>query len=248
MAAGRLVRRLLAGALVAGAASGSAAAVSPALPPGLPAPTREQLQAVTARAAVSTSVVGESFVARAGLFEFLLDHPQLAADIARTLRFGRYRIWRSGGELLLDDGWGARGSFAVVHAAPGTRVVYARGLYETGWLPDIHGRAVVAIEYAVTPAGDGRSVVTPRVTAFLRLDTGFADAMARMAGAVAQRQADKKARRLARTFAKTTRAIESDPAGIYGALTSAATAPAEEVDAFRRLLGLAPGAGPTSPD
>jgi hypothetical protein len=187
---------------------------------------------------VSTRVEGEAFVARRELFEYLLDHPQLASDIARTLRYGRYRIWRGDDGLVLDDGWGAKGTFAIVHVADGRRVVYARGRYESGWLPDIHGQAVVAIDYAVSPADDGRSVISPTVTAFLRLDSRFANSMARMAGAVAQSQADRKARRLARTFAKTTRAIEADPAGIYALAKQATTAPAGEVEAFRRLLNL----------
>lgn len=227
------------------AASGPADAVlAPVLPPDLPAAERARLHAVASRAAVSTRVEGEGFVARRELFEYLLDHPQLASDIARTLRYGRYRIWRTREGLVLDDGWGAKGTFAIVHAVDGRRVVYARGHYESGWLPDIHGQAVVAIDYTVAPADDGRSVIVPTVTGFLRLDTRFADSMARMAGALAQRQADGKARRLARTFAKTTRAIEADPAGVYALVTPVTTAPAAEVEGFRRLLNLPAGAPP----
>lgn len=227
--------------LAATALVGSAATAGPALPVDLPAAMHERLQGVASRAAVSTQVVGETFVARPGLFEYLLDHPQLASDLARTLRFGRYRISPAADGLFLDDGWGAKGTFAVVHATSHRRVVYARGVYESEWLPTIHGQAIVAIDYTVTPAPDGRHLITPTVTGFLHLDNRLADAAARMAGAVAQRQADKKARRLARTFAKTTRAIEADPAGIYALVKAVTTAPTEDVEAFRRLLDLPAG-------
>jgi hypothetical protein len=239
---------LLAGVLVLAVASGSVAAVPvPTLPPHLPPEAHARVEAVASRAAVSTRVEGETFVARPELFEFLLDHPGLASDIARALRYGRYRIWRSGEGLVLDDGWGAKGVFTIVHAENGRRVVYARGRYESEWLPDIRGQAVVAIDYLVTPADGGRSAITPTVTGFLRLDTRFADSMARLAGALAQKQADRKARRLARTFAKTTHAIEADPAGVYALVKPATTAPAGEVDALRQLLNLpAEGAEPPS--
>ena len=234
MLAGRRCPNLVAGLLTLAVASGSAAAQAPTLPSGLPA----RVHAVASRAAVSTRVEGEAFVARPQLFEYLLDHPQLASDVARTLRYGRYRIWRSDQGLVLDDGWGVTGTFEIVHAVQGRRVVYARGRYESGWLPDIHGRAVVAVDYAVTPSDDGRSLIRPTVTGFLRLDTRFADSFARMAGALAQAQADKKARRLARTFAKTARAIEADPAGIYALVKPVTSAPAADLEGFRRLLNL----------
>ena len=142
------------------------------------------------------------------------------------------RLRRSGGGPATGSQWlDGPGSDEVL-----VRRSRALGL-PTG-LPDIHGQAVVAIDYAVSPADDGRSVIRPTVTAFLRLDSRFANSMARMAGAVAQSQADRKARRLARTFAKTTRAIEADPAGIYALVKQATTAPAGEVEAFRRLLNL----------
>lgn len=238
MPAGRRCPDLVAGLLVLAVASGSGSAQAPALPSDLPPGQQARVHAVASRAAVSTRVEGEAFTARPQLFEFLLDHPQLASDIARTLRYGRYRIWRSNEGLVLDDGWGATGTFEIVHAAKGRRVVYARGRYESGWLPDIHGRAVVAVDYEVTPSDDGQILIRPTVTGFLRLDTRFADSFARMAGALAQAQADKKARRLARTFAKTTRAIEADPAGIYTLVKPVTSAPAVDLEGFRRLLNL----------
>src|SRR5207247_10001717 len=60
--------------------------------------------------------------------------------------------------LWLDDGWGVVGRFSIVYASNGARVMYARGRYKQWFLPTIHGRAVVVIEYGAEPAANGKSV------------------------------------------------------------------------------------------
>ena len=50
------------------------------------------------------------------------------------------------GSLWLDDGWGVKGTFALAHAEPGLRLMHAQGAYQSA-LPDIKGRAVVALTY-----------------------------------------------------------------------------------------------------
>ena len=122
---------------------------SATLPTRIPPAERARLQEVAQGASVSVQASGEPFVVRRDVFEFLLDHPELATHLTRALRLARYRIWRTPEGLWLDDGWGVVGRFSVVYAARGTRVVYARGQYQSGFLPSIHGQAVVVIEYSV---------------------------------------------------------------------------------------------------
>src|SRR3954471_19249381 len=129
-------------------------AASAPLPPDLPAGQRARLDAIAQAASVSTRVDAEPFPARPEVFEYLLDHPEFATRVTRVLKVARYRIWRENDGLHLDDGWGAVGRFEVVYAAGGTRVMYARGIYQKRLLPDIHGEAVVMIEYAVRPGTD----------------------------------------------------------------------------------------------
>src|SRR5712691_1812619 len=134
---------------------GSTAAV-PSLPPNLPVPERARLERVAEAASVTTRVDTEPFVTRRAVFEYLLDHPEFATHVTRTLRLARYRIWQTPEGLFLDDGWGAAGHFSVAHAAAGTRVIYARGSFRQTALPTVHGEAVAMIEYRVTPAAGGR--------------------------------------------------------------------------------------------
>src|SRR3989475_3739959 len=148
--------------------SALAARPHPPPPAEMPASERSRLAAVTATASLATHAAGEPFVARREVFEYLLDHPEFAAHLTRTLRIARYRIWREPDGLWLDDGWGTVGRFAVVYAGNSTRVMHARGGYTHWLLPTIRGQAVVVIEYGVQPAADGKSLISAAGTGFLK--------------------------------------------------------------------------------
>src|SRR3989442_6993202 len=106
--------------------SALAARPDPAPPAEMPASERSRLALVTATASLATHAAGEPFVARREVFEYLLDHPEFAAHLTRTLRIARYRIWREPDGLWLYDGWGTVGRFAAVYTRHGTRVLHAR--------------------------------------------------------------------------------------------------------------------------
>ena len=216
----------------------ASAAAIPSLPSNLPAPERARLERVADEASVATRVATEPFVTRREVFEYLLDHPEFATHVTRTLRLARYRVWRTPAGLFLDDGWGATGHFSVVHAAAGTRVMYARGSFRQTALPTVHGEAVAMIEYEVTPAAGGRDLVHATVSGFVKLDSAVLALVTKVAGVIAQRKADLEARRLIRVFARVSRAIEDDPSGVYERLRQRPDVPGREMEEFGRLLNL----------
>ena len=209
-----------------------------ALPRRIPPPERVRLQEVADAAALSTRVEAPPFPARRELFEFLLDNPEFATHVTRTLKLARYRIWPTREGLFLDDGWGAKGHFGLVHAANGIRVMHARGIFEQRILPDIKGEAVVIIEYTARPDAQGRSQIAAAVSGYVKLDNPMFAIASRLAGSLAADKAELEARRLVRVFARTSRAVEDDPGGVYEKLRRRPDVPARELDSFRRLLGL----------
>src|SRR5437899_12830606 len=99
--AGTSVGLLLSSALAAGP--------GPALPDEIPASERSQLTEVTENASLATHAAGEPFVARPEVVVYLLDHPELATHVTRTLKRARSRVWRGPDRLWLDDrGGGVR--------------------------------------------------------------------------------------------------------------------------------------------
>jgi hypothetical protein len=205
-------------------------------PGEMPADERARLERMAEAASVATRVATEPFFTRRDIFDYLLDHPDFATHVTRALRLARYRIWRTPEGMFLDDGWGARGHFAVIHAAAGQRVMYARGAYRQVPLPAINGEAVVMIEYEATAAGDGRDRVRATVSGFVKLDSTVVSMAIKIAGPIAQRKADLEARRLMRTFARASRLIDENPGDVMERLRQRPDIPALELEEFGRLL------------
>ena len=221
----------------AGFGSAAEAARAPlTLPAEIPSVQRVGLQEVVDRAVVSTRAEAEPYAARAEVFEYLLNHPEFATHVTRTLKLARFRIWQTAEGLALDDGWGTKGDFALMYAGAGRRVFYARGRYEQRLLPDISGQAVVTIEYAFRPDGAGRTVVATAVSGHVALDSRLLTLVGRLLGPLAQRKADREARSLLKLFATVSRTIDERPDWVYEQLSRHAEVPRRDLEEFGRLL------------
>jgi hypothetical protein len=231
-----------------GGVTDAVAGASIELPRQIPEVARARVQPVTGNPSLAVKVDAEPFVARRDVFEYLLDHPEFATHVTRTLRLARYRIWRTPAGLGIDDGWGTVGTFELVHASEGVRLMYASGAYQQKLLPDIHGQAVVVIDYGAQPASNGHSRINAAVSGFVKLDSRILALASKLATSVATAKGEKEARRLVRVFAKTMRAIDADPAGVFEKVRQRPDVPARELEEFRRLLSLPAAApGPRAP-
>jgi hypothetical protein len=235
---------LLLGLVLAGGVAGAVAGPRVELPRQIPEVARARVRLVTDDPSLAVKVDAEPFIARRDVFEYLLDHPEFATHVTRALKLARYRIWKTPGGLGIDDGWGTVGTFELVHAAKGLRLMHARGVYQQKILPDIQGQAVVVIDYGTQPAPDGRSRISAAVSGFVRLDSRILALASRLATSVATKKGEKEARRLMQVFAKTSRAIEADPAGVFEKVRQRPDVPGRELEEFRRLLSLPAAAAP----
>jgi len=217
---------------------GSALATWPtaALPPDLPEPERARLEQVTENASVTAQSNGESFLVRDDVFEYLLDHPDFATHVIRALEIGRYRIWREPDGLWLDDTAGALVRFRIAYATRGSRIFYLQGRYQPQVLPAIHGRVVVLLDYTIKPHADGKSLITPAMASFVRIDNAALEMVARLFHAVVAPRAMKVTTRIVGDIAKTARAIDDDPGRVDAALRERPDVPPRELAEFRRLL------------
>ena len=219
---------------------------APSLPGEMPAAIRERVSLVTDRASLASHVDGEPFRARRDVFEYLLDHPEFATHVTRALKLARYRVWKVPGAFGLDDGWGTVGTFEVVYAASGIRVMHAVGAYQHRMRPDIRGQAIISITYAATPSSDGKATIAAAVDSYVKLESKVAAAAGVLARKVAHAKAEKEGNRLVRMFARATHAIEENPAAVWNAVRERPDVPRRELEEFRRLLSLPPVAEPTA--
>ena len=194
------------------------------------------LQQVTSDPTVAARAHGEPFLGRREVFEFLLDNLEFATHVTRALRLARYRAWRTAEGLVMDDGWGSVLNLSLVQSTSGARVLYARGQYRQALLPNIHGQAVLMIEYDTTPAAGGRDMVSAAVTSYVKVESGFMALLLKLASAAVTDKAELESRRLVRTFARVSRAIEDDPAKVFDQVRRSPDVPQAPLEAFRRLL------------
>ena len=235
-----LTRALIPGAILLLALFTTADAVAPrfALPHQLPPAERARLEEIVKHSFASTRAESAPYVARPEVWEFLLDHPEFATHVTRALKVARYRIWHDGTELWLDDGWGVRGQFTVVHAEPGMRVMYARGQFDQKFLPEIHGEGVATLQYSFRQDDTGHVVVAASAAGCVQVDNSFLNALAKVAAPMVQAKADKEAGYLLRVFARVSRAIEEDPARVYQLVSERPDVPRSDLEEFRRVLHL----------
>jgi hypothetical protein len=175
---------------------------------------------------------------RPEVFEYLLDHPEFASQVTRALALARYRIWHDARGLWLDDGWGTKGRFVLVHAARGRRLYHARGGFEQPYLPEMRGEAVAMLEYAFRPEPDGRVLVESRATGYVQIDSRFLRLLGGIAMPFVQAKADREAAQLMRVFTRVSRAIENNPAQVYLKVSERPEVSARELAEFRELLRL----------
>jgi hypothetical protein len=213
-------------------------------PPARPLPAEAsivelaKLRDVTEGATVSARAAGKPFVGRREIFEFLLDHPELATQLTQALKVARYKVWRTPDGLVLDDGWGAKLRFSILAPSSNARIVYAEGHYEQTLLPDIPGKAVIMIEFDSVADSDGRDVLSTSVTSYVKVESGFAAFFIRLAGDAVLRKAELEAQRLVRVFARVSQKIDEDPHAVWAQLRDRPNVPAADLEAFRRLLRL----------
>src|SRR5207247_9551771 len=120
--------------------------------------------------------------------------------------------WRAHDGHQQDDGLGAVGGFDIGSAGGGTWVMYARGVYHQRLLPDIHGEAVVVIEYSVRPGPEGKGVIAATITGFVKLDSTLLSLAAKLATPLARAKADREAKLLVKVFARVSRAADEQGA------------------------------------
>lgn len=234
----RSIRRLVLVVLVAAASNAEAAPPFFTVLSPVPADARTRIETVARDAFVATRVEAPTYSMRPEMFEYLLDHPDFASQVTRALGLARYRIWQEGDELWLDDGWGTRGTFTVVHAARGLRAYYARGAFQQKYLPEMRGEAAAVLEYDFQAGAGGRTLVTSRATGYLQVDNQFLRMLGRVAAPFVQAKADKEAAKLLRVFARASQAIEERPAEVYQKLSERPDVPPRDLAEFRALLHL----------
>jgi hypothetical protein len=182
------------------------------------------------------SVVSTGRVFDRDLHEFLLNHPDVGAALARLQGLAPYRVRRVGPRVFEGtDGEGAFTVLRILEEAPGQRVFHARGRAVLRFFPDVSGEALVLLTTRYEEA-DGVDLARGQLTVYARLDNRFLDRTLRLLTPVIGWVLDRK---IAKAFLSESRALElvaGDPAPVLARLEEEEPLLGAEVAAFRALL------------
>lgn len=191
---------------------------------------------VVGQALVFRHVDGIAFRSRKEVFDFLLEHPDFAADLARALREGKYRVRRTADGFEADDGRGARGLLKPLYAEGDRRVFYLEGRWDPPLLPSIVGRLVLVMDTAYTEAPDGEHYAEMRVAGYLRVDNALAEVLVAVARGLSEVAVERKVRRFFRHVARVSQRAYDDPEGLAEEITRHPDLAVHRVAEFRRVL------------
>ena len=235
----------LSGALPAAASEASpehgVALVEPGIPlEALDPDGREQVQAVLNQALFSHAVRGVTSRSRPEVFEYLLDHPDFAATVARVLKVARYLIEARGDGFWLDDRAGTTGQFKLLFADPRRRLYLARLQYSKPLLPTLEGQVLILLEYDHLTDGNGDPVVEQQIVGYAAPETALTGALAQLAYTLSPSKVEdsvtKKVRRLFRHVAAITQMATDDPEGLIERLAVAPEIAPDGLEVFRTVL------------
>ncbi len=191
---------------------------------------------VVSQALVFRQVDGIAFRSRKEVFDFLIQHPDFAADLARALREGKYRVRRTAAGFEAADGRGAHGFLKPLYADGERRVFYLEGRYDPPVLPSIAGRLVLVLDTTHTTAPDGEDYAEMRIAGYLRLDSVLAEVIIAVARSFSEELVRRKVARFFRHVARVSRRAYDDPEGLAEELARHPDLATDRVAEFRRLL------------
>jgi hypothetical protein len=173
------------------------------------------------------------------LYDFLLDHPALTAELVTGLNVGNYRVTpRAPGIFHGEDNVGGEAVLTLLYQDPGQRVYHLVGS-QSGYLFPITGAGVVMLNYHTNMGSEGREIVDTKVTVYSRLDNRFLARLVKVLRPLLQDIVNKKLTKGVRTVHAFTEILGNDPERVYRQIEKIVSADQSEIQAFRSLMLLA---------
>lgn len=204
---------------------------------GLDPASQRRVRDVTEHAIFFRDLHGITVKSSPMVFDYLIDHPDFAANAGRILGIVKYRVVKQrDGIFWGDDAHGATGTVELMHAGPGRRIYLATGTFVKRYLPTIYGRIVLVMAYEHRTDRTGDSLVINHIRGYLRIDNAILGILARIARPVVGPIVDKK---VLRTFAAAGRLTEQashNATALYHSLDASPEIMKSELREFRRVL------------
>lgn len=180
------------------------------------------------------------------LADFLLDRPDLTADVARRDKLAPYRISRrASGQYRADDGAGTRGLVTLVRRSETERLYFAQGTHSSRGFPAIRADAVVILRLRPVEDNGCQRAVDSTFDVYVKLRSPVLSGMAKVLGPFVRRLVESKFRKLVAVADRLAALAARDPEGFARQAGSSPGLGPGDAARLRALLGgLAPGSCP----
>jgi hypothetical protein len=168
--------------------------------------------------------------------DWLLDHPVIAATLARHLHaeLERYHVSpRADGTFDVNDQKSLRGVFRMVTRRGSQRIYFCEGEFRSlSWLMKVTGNMVFTLEYREPDTGT--TEVSPQL--FVRLDNIVAHGIVKMISPLLNGIIDRRVASLTKASVAVGERIMRDPAGLFREMQSWPDVRREDLDEYHRAF------------
>ncbi len=168
--------------------------------------------------------------------EWLLDHPTIAATLARHLyaELERYHVMQQpDGTFEVNDQKSLRGTFRLLARRGTYRVYFCEGEFRSlSWLMKLTGNMVFTLDYREPDTG--MSEISPEL--YVRLNNVVAHGVVKMLGPLLNGIIDRRVASLTKASLAVGERITRDPAGLFREMQAWPDVRKEDLDEFQRTF------------
>ncbi len=171
------------------------------------------------------------------VYDFILDHPVLAATLARHLGVASYRVARTGPNAFQgDDGRGSEGVIELLYRDATRRVYHMRGSHRGRLFPVITGEAIILLNYRARMGGEGRESVETSIATYSKLDNPILAKMVRVLQPLFRHVVNEKVAEGFVAAHKLAELMATEPERVYRDAEATPELDKSDVEALKTLL------------
>lgn len=208
----------------------------------VPSDDRQSLEEIVRTPTLYREIKGIKFRSRKEIYDYLLDHPEFAAGVARALKLADYEITKeqkafhgAKDSYRATDTRGITGHFQVIHAGGKKRVFFLVGTYHRNWLPVISAKAVVFLLFDHKADGE-ETYAENDLRVYVKIDNRVIALLTRLLQAAMGRVMESRMKEVLAVAGTISEEIYRDPDGFLRKLETNSRLSRQELDGFRRIL------------
>jgi|GEM_PF-918073 len=156
------------------------------------------------------------YVVEPTMYEYLIEHPDVAVSTWRAMEISKVQMWQTGPEEFEASAPdGSLGKATLLYRDRSQCLMMCDGTYSSPLLPkSITAAGLLWLRYDYSPDSNGQMMVRQRLDVFVSFPSATARAMAALASPITNMMLDRNAFEISLYARMMSQAVESDPAWV----------------------------------